>query len=604
MKRTTCILGTLCILGMVCIWGMVGCDDDTVYDCETRADCASRGECVSGVCDCDTGYVGVHCTTCDIMAGYVPDGADGCVPNSCEDLDGDGSEGYDEIGCPLGEDECDDDPDNWSVGGCADCVDADGDGHGTGCDRGSDCDDADDSLWEDCNACIDQDNDGHGVNCTDGPDCNDHDPTVHRGCYRVWYWGDFDTDGTFEVANQFYPGGDKSTLPLAGVDTAGVLGGVAVSPDGGHLVVAASNPGGMAVLNLYTTDATGPAQTLAMGTAADQHMENPSFSPDGDWIAFTWNRDATAMQLFVVPVAGGIAQVVSPTPGGDDCDVTYYRWAPSQGANQHIAFVGDVDTDGQFALWGVEVTGASPMAAEIVSTAEATTLGVQPLLGFDDANRVYFISDFEQMGTKQLFRANLDGTGRDQVAGAALTNGGGEASVSSFGLNAAGTLLAISVDAPSVGLDQVYVIDLGVGDADRVSNVTTTAAPAGDLFGPGANVPIVWGPDDDYLAVISDWTLDASDLDDAYALYVLPTLNNGGERLVGVPGSVDQDVQEVAFAPSGLQIIVRGDLVADENTELFLTQNLWSVDVDPSAIRVEDVPTGGDVFGFFVVPVQ
>jgi len=597
MKRTLCILGALCVVGLT------GCPDDTVYDCETRADCAGHGECVDGVCDCDTGYTGTHCTTCDIMGGYVPDPAGGCVLSSCEDLDGDGYDGSDDATCPLGTDECDDDPMNWSVGGCANCVDADGDGYGNACDQGPDCDDADDTIWEGCNACIDNDNDGHGVNCSDGPDCNDNDPSVHRGCFLVWYWGDFDTNGTFEVAKQFYPGGDKTSLTLGGIDTSGALGGVAVSPDGGHVAVAAANPGGMAVVNLYTTDATGPPQTVAMATAAGQVMGSPSFSPDGNWVAFTWDQGAAASRLYVVGVGGGTPKVVSPAPGGADCDVTYYRWAPPQGANQHIAFVGDVDTDGQYALWGVEVTGASPLATEIVSTAEASALGVQPSLGFDDANRVYFVSDFEQMGTFQLFRANLDGTGRDQVAGAALTNGGGEASVAAFGLNDAGTLLAISADAPAVGLYQVYVIDLAVGDPDRVSNVTSTAPFPGDFFGPDGYFPIVWAPEDDYLAVISDWPLDASELDDAYALYLLPTTNNGGERLVGVPGDAGRDVVEAAFAPSGQQIFVRGDLVVDGDPELFLTENIWSVDVAPTSIRIEDVPTGGEVYGFHVLPV-
>jgi hypothetical protein len=596
MKRTTCLVGALCLL-----W-LAGCGDDDTYDCESRADCANHGDCVDGVCDCDPGYAGTHCSIC--VDGYVPDGAGGCIPDSCEDLDGDGHDGYDEAVCPLGDDRCDDDPANWTVGGCADCVVAVGVGYGADCDQGSDCDDADDTIWEGCNACIDNDNDGHGVNCSDGPDCNDNDPSVHRGCFRLWYWGDFDTDGTFEVANQFYPGGDKTTLPLTGIDTSGLLGGVAVSPDGAHVAVAAYDASGLAVLNLYSPDAMGVVLTLASATTAGQQISTPSFSPDSAWVAFTWDEGASSSRLYVVPVGGGAPQVVSPTPGGADCDVTYYRWAPPQGANQHIAFVGDVDTDGYHALWAVEITGASPLASEIVSTAEATTLGVQPMLGFDNANRVYFKSDFEEIGIYRLFRANLDGTGRQQVLGTSLINGGGEASVGAFGLNDTGTMLAISADAPAVGLYQVYVIDLAVGDPDRVSNVTSTAPPAGDLFGPGLYDHIAWAPDDDYLAVISDWPLDASDLDDAYALYLLPTMNNGGERLVGVPSSASQDVQNVAFAPSGQQIFLRGDLVADDNAELFLTENIWSVDVDPTTIRIEDVPTGGDVFGFQIVLVQ
>jgi hypothetical protein len=63
---------------------------------------------------------------------------------------------------------------------------------------------------------------------------------------------------------------------------------------------------------------------------------------------------------------------------------------------------------------------------------------------------------------------------------------------------------------------------------------------------------------------------------------------------------VGQSVLQVAFAPSGLQIFLRGDLLADDNDELFLTANIWAVDVDPATIRIEDVPTGGDVYGFQV----
>lgn len=603
MKRTACILGVLCLVGPGVV-GLCGCDDDPALDCETRADCANHGECVDGLCECDTGYQGTHCSGCNITGGYVSDDSGGCIPATCEDLDGDGFQGRDDAQCPLGTDHCDDNAQNWTVGGCANCVDGDGDGYGSMCDMGLDCDDTDAAVWDDCNTCIDNDGDGHGVNCSDGPDCNDNDDTVHRGCYEVWYWGDFDTNGTFEVARQFYPGATLSTLSLEGTDTSGPLGGVAVSPDGGHVVVAATDASGLAVLNLYSTDATGMPLTLAAATVAGQQIIQPSFSPDGSRVAFTWDADSASFGLYVVDVGGSVPLLVSPAPGAAGCDVTYYRWAPPQGASQHIAFVGDVDTDGYYALWGVEVTGASPMADAIVATAEATALGVAPLLGFDDADRVYFKSDFEEMGTYRIFRANLDGTGRDQVTGSALVNGNGEASVGAFGLNDAGTHLAFSADAPGVGLYQVYIIDLAVGTADRVSNVTSTSPPAGDALGPLFDSPIVWAPEDDYLAVVADWPADASDLDDAYALFVVPTLNNGGVRLLGMPDVTGQNVVEVAFTPSGEQLLARGDLTSDDNFELFLTENIWSVDVDPSTIRIEDVPTGGDVLGFQVVLVQ
>ncbi len=591
------------LLGAACVLVLGACGDSTSYDCADRVDCANHGDCVEGICDCDQGFAGIHCSTCDLYGGYVSDGAGGCMIAPCEDLDGDTREGYDEQVCPLGDDRCDDDPDNWTVGGCNGCTDADGDGRGMGCDRGRDCDDADDTIWEGCNACVDNDGDHHGVNCSDGPDCNDNDPTVYRGCYRVVYWGDFDTDGLFEVASQFFPGGDRSKLTLAGMDTSAPLGGVAVSPGGAQVAVAATDASGLPVLALYTLDATSAPLMVAAGATGESIIQ-PSFSPEGDLLAFLWNQGGGAFGLYVVDATGGTPRRVSPSPGCPSCDVTFYRWAQTQGATRHVAFLGDVEADGQVGLWGVEVTAASPLAQDILSTAEATTPSLVPLLGFDNVGRVYFRSDFEVAGTYRIYRANLDGSGREQVPGTTLVNGGGEASVGSFGLSGTGTMLAVSIDAPAAGLFQVYVLDVSAADPDRVSNVTAAPPGPGSLLGPEPGTPIVWGPEEEYLAVTADWPTDASDMDDAYGLFVLPATGNGGVRLLGVPNNAGQDVLDLAFAPSGQRIFAQGDLVANDNMELFFTEDIWSVDVAPVSIRIEDVPTGGDVFGFVVVAVQ
>jgi iron(II)-dependent oxidoreductase len=46
------------------------------------------------------------------------------------------------------------DQNNWTLAGCTDCVDGDGDGYGEGCDLGSDCDDSDDTIWNGCNGLL------------------------------------------------------------------------------------------------------------------------------------------------------------------------------------------------------------------------------------------------------------------------------------------------------------------------------------------------------------------------------------------------------------------------------------------------------------------
>ena len=122
------------------------CDDgDDTVDCD--ADCTFA--------ECGDGYLnpaaGEECDDGNSRGG------DGCTPFcviGCADLDGDGKLGTDTENCPNGQDHCDLDQNNWSIVGCTECVDIDGDGYGENCDRGNDCDDSDDTIWNGCNGLL------------------------------------------------------------------------------------------------------------------------------------------------------------------------------------------------------------------------------------------------------------------------------------------------------------------------------------------------------------------------------------------------------------------------------------------------------------------
>lgn len=108
--------------------------------------------------------------------------------NVCMDADGDGYG----TNCAPGPD-CNDDDDNvWTDEGCANCMDADADNHWVGCDQydddklGPDCDDNDDNVFTDrgCANCVDADMDMVWSGCDvydddkTGPDCDDGNPEV------------------------------------------------------------------------------------------------------------------------------------------------------------------------------------------------------------------------------------------------------------------------------------------------------------------------------------------------------------------------------------------------------------------------------------------
>jgi TolB protein len=77
----------------------------------------------------------------------------------------------------------------------------------------------------------------------------------------------------------------------------------------------------------------GAPQMLDFGAASDAF---PDISPDGKWIAFT-RTDPDAERVYIAPAAGGIARLLTKSPG------TVPRWSPD---GRHIAFGANRNTTG------------------------------------------------------------------------------------------------------------------------------------------------------------------------------------------------------------------------------------------------------------------
>lgn len=113
------------------------------------------------------------------------------------------------------------------------------------------------------------------------------------------------------------------------------IGGFAVSPDARAIVYVVGTtdlPRAKRTAKLWMADADGAnARQITFGAGNESE---PSFSPDGKWLAFVSTRDGSA-QLYVLPVAGGEARKVTSVSTG----VSAIVWSPD---SKSVAFASDV----------------------------------------------------------------------------------------------------------------------------------------------------------------------------------------------------------------------------------------------------------------------
>ncbi len=204
-----------------------GVDDDC--DGDVPADEADADGDQYRVCedDCDDGDAAVNPGATEICNG-VDDDCDGTIDVDADDAtawyaDGDG-DGYGAPGKPVmacdaptgyvdDDTDCDDTAETGAAchDGCNDFYDdGDGDGYGdpatvaNACSAptgyladDTDCDPASADHWHDCGLCVDADGDGHGTDCDLGPDCDDGDEWVHPGAEEICDGKDSDCDGSY-----------------------------------------------------------------------------------------------------------------------------------------------------------------------------------------------------------------------------------------------------------------------------------------------------------------------------------------------------------------------------------------------------------------------
>ena len=427
---------------------------------------------------------------------------------------------------------------------------------------------------------------------------------ARTGSRDFFFRGDYVSNNIYNVA--FYDGKAETVTTLMPKDLDGTdLNAIALSPDGTKLAISGHD---IAVnsdfLYLYQVGDLAANVTL-VDTSAVGHFVDITrilFSPDGTQIAFFADIDSDGeAAVYVVPCDGSTPEKrVSQIPPNNG-EAVKLAWV----TNAILAYIGDMDTDGVNGIWSVDVAAGVPMPTELVPSGSlsATQEIATGNLEVDSQDRIYFRSDHANDDLFQLFRVDPDGNNLVEVPGTAVLSGIAQASIAGYGISPDGKRLAFGTIPNDGEVGQVYVVDLGTGGNSMVTSFAPGTPGAGDFWSAYSFAPIRWSPDQKRIGFAGDWPLSAGDQDNEYAVFVATVADTNAVRITGpaLQGN-NQDAIDLLFSSDGCALFILGDLVENNDTELFVTEDFTTADQAATALRIVDSPTGGDVTEFTRTP--
>ncbi len=284
-------------------------------------------------------------------------------------------------------------------------------------------------------------------------------------------------------------------------------------------------------------------------------------SPDGTLVAYLIEGGNGRIDLFVVPVDGGIETQISELPL-TDADVTEFDWSPD---GSRIAYLADGEIDGRFELFtnlaegddNLKVSGALPVGG----TVDAFKWSPDSLL-------LAYTADQNIFGEFELFTTPPTRQDPEQVSGNVLPNNG---DITEFDWSPSSLRIAYLSDQRVAGLFELFT-SLPTGSG----NVKISGGDSIQNF--------AWAADDinEQLAYSSD-----------RIIFTAPP--NGGGSTQVTPGlPVGGSIFEFSWAPDSSRIAYRADQRVDGLIELF------AVEPDGSNnLRISGgLATGGNVTEF------
>jgi TolB protein len=176
------------------------------------------------------------------------------------------------------------------------------------------------------------------------------------------------------------------------------------SPDGNHIAVEVSNEVGLGGdTDVYVVDVNnGSASNLTNHPDVDI---GPTWSPDGQKLAFISTRDSDRGEIYVINANGSGLERLTNNDAAD----TSVSWSPD---GQHIAFASD--REGNFDIYVMGPDGSGQTRLTSTPDMEAAAPVGHPFLAWSpDSSRIAFVSD--RGDNLDVYAVDADGSGETRL---------------------------------------------------------------------------------------------------------------------------------------------------------------------------------------------
>jgi Tol biopolymer transport system component len=176
-------------------------------------------------------------------------------------------------------------------------------------------------------------------------------------------------------------------------------------------------PGVQDPLPIVIMSATGP-NTFSYVPEPVALFEDPAWSPAGPRVVFSGFLESAGIELFSVPMSGGLLTKLNGTLTGGGKVVSFLV-----GGAGRIAYVADQVTEGVFELFSVPVSGGPATKLNPPFVPGGSVLGFQRFLLGGGGLRLVYLADQETNDVPELFSVPIDGSGPSVKISGSLASG-------------------------------------------------------------------------------------------------------------------------------------------------------------------------------------